>query len=397
MDNNSNHPPVRGGFRGRGPYRGFDMRGRGRGRGMGRGGPMGGRGMPPMMRGRGFMRGPRGMGLGPRGMGPPRSSRGMGRSQGPGGPPGTNDEDAAPRCLTTVSTFAGSNNTAAPEDGSPIQTTTSAGSARGGFPRGRFMRGRGSFGGPGAPNNTTIPGTGPDPKPFNRSDGGKPRGYMGRGGFRGGFSRPMRGSNLLTPQGNGNVAPVPSLKRNGPGGMPGPKRGRFDSGPPARGFAPKPNYAQSNPSHMNQYSQPQAAPNHQGYSVHDGNHQQGMDPYAQSYQQAPPQNYSNNGYAQTGYTDPNVQSTGYAQTTGYEQHYPDYNNSNTYGTQDNRYQYNNTQDYQSGGYGTTTDGYNAAPQDPYQQSSYDDRTYNTSYDTTAYNQGSYQNHATGYY
>lgn len=224
---------------------------------------MGGRGMPPMMRGRGMMRGPRGAGLGPRGMHPPRS-RGLGRPQGTGGPPGTNDDEAAPRCLTTV-LFAGSTNntnttTATPEDGSPIQTTTSSTTPRGSFtPRGRgFFRGRGAYGGPGAPNNTTIPGTGPDPKPFNRTDG-KPRGYMGRGrGFGSGFSRPMN-RNLLSPgQGNGNIAPVPSLKRNGPGGLPGPKRGRYDSGPPTRGFAPKPNYAQSNPTHMNhQYTQPQ--------------------------------------------------------------------------------------------------------------------------------------------
>uniref|UniRef100_A0A1B0CNL3 Uncharacterized protein n=2 Tax=Lutzomyia longipalpis TaxID=7200 RepID=A0A1B0CNL3_LUTLO len=354
----------------------------GRGRGFGRGGPMGGRGMPPMMRGRGMMRSPRGFGM--RGFAP-RAPRGLGR----GGPPANSHGGPPPSTTPTSSAPA-----ATPEDGAPITTTTSSSAPRGSF-RGRgFFRGRGSFGGPGAPNNTTIPGTGPDPKPFRGNDRGS-GGFRGRGRGFGGFSRPFN-RNLLTPgQDNGNIAPVPSLKRNGPGGLPGPKRGRYDSGPPTRGFAPKPNYVQSNPSHMNhQYNQPQAAPNHSGY-VQDGSHQQSMDPYAQSYQQAPQQSYTNNGYSQTGYTDPNAQTTTYPQTSGYEQQYQDYSSATTYGTQDTRYQYNNTQSYQSG-YGTTTDTYNTAPQDPYQQSSYDESTYSTGYDANAYSQGSYQN-TTGYY
>uniref|UniRef100_A0A1B0CNL2 Putative collagen alpha-1iii chain isoform x2 n=1 Tax=Lutzomyia longipalpis TaxID=7200 RepID=A0A1B0CNL2_LUTLO len=354
MENSGSHPPMRGGgFRGRGPYRGFDPRGRGRGRGFGRGGPMGGRGMPPMMRGRGMMRSPRGFGM--RGFAP-RAPRGLGR----GPPPSTTPTSSAPA--------------ATPEDGAPITTTTSSSAPRGSF-RGRgFFRGRGSFGGPGAPNNTTIPGTGPDPKPFRGNDRGS-GGFRGRGRGFGGFSRPFN-RNLLTPgQDNGNIAPVPSLKRNGPGGLPGPKRGHYDSGPQRGDSLPNPT-------------------THSGY-VQDGSHQQSMDPYAQSYQQAPQQSYTNNGYSQTGYTDPNAQTTTYPQTSGYEQQYQDYSSATTYGTQDTRYQYNNTQSYQSG-YGTTTDTYNTAPQDPYQQSSYDESTYSTGYDANAYSQGSYQN-TTGYY
>lgn len=265
---------------------------------MSRGGPMGGRGgfHPGMRGGRGILRGipPRGMGGfnyrggPPRGGGPPmrgrppmysnqgsyQSSQSQVSSQSSSQPPPPAD-GSPPTAASTASTQSSTK----PVASSTISTSQSTVSANGGTsngpssgtstnafsqsPRGG-LRGRGSMGGynsrgrGGYSSNINVSGSmemsGPPPQKSYR--GGPPR---GRGGYQG-MSRPPP---VIQP-GMTQGAPVPSLKRGPPIGLPGPKRGRYDQGPTTRPYAPKyTSYSQQQvpthpPQHSSYHSQPAA-------------------------------------------------------------------------------------------------------------------------------------------
>uniref|UniRef100_A0A1I8QF16 Uncharacterized protein n=1 Tax=Stomoxys calcitrans TaxID=35570 RepID=A0A1I8QF16_STOCA len=212
--------------------------------------------------------------------------------------------------------------------------------------------------------------------------GGPPR---GRGSYQGtGMTRPpMHQHQHPSPHvPNTQVAPV-SLKRGAPGGPPGPKRGRYETGPYSQ-RAPAPKYHQ--PPHMTQQTssygvthQPAPPPpqSHHGYPPHVP--AQTMDPYAQSYA-APQTQTAYNGYGQTAtyaHTAPAHSTTHQANTayTGSEYDQSQYQGySSTYAQQDTRYQ-TYGQDYTQQ-YGAPAVDYNTSQADYSQHAqTYDERAY----------------------
>lgn len=226
---------------------------------MGRGGyPMRG-GPPMMMRGRMPRGPPRGMGGPPRGMYPPRgfmrggpSSGGRGGYRGPpppcppdslnNGPPSSNDGP--------------SNNDNTPQ---PIPT-----GGRGTMLRGRGMPGRGrggmappgtspSMGGGGGGGGSVGGGLNNKPIP-PRTDGKPVRGFTrGSSSYQG----PNRQITTQPPPAGTTTqgVPIQSMKRGAIGGPPGPKRGRYESGPPNRQIPPHhSSITQHPPPHVNSYN-----------------------------------------------------------------------------------------------------------------------------------------------
>lgn len=224
---------------------------------MGRGGyPMRG-GPPMMMRGRMPRGPPRGMGGPPRGMYPPRGfmrggpSGGRGGYRGPpppcppdslnNGPPSNNDGP--------------SNNDNSPQ---PIPT-----GGRGTMLRGRGMPGRGRGGmappgtspsmGSGLGSGGSVGGLNNKPIP-PRTDGKPVRGFTrGSSSYQG----PNRQITTQPPPAGTTTqgAPIQSMKRGAIGGPPGPKRGRYESGPPNRQIPPHhSSVTQHPPPHVNAYN-----------------------------------------------------------------------------------------------------------------------------------------------
>lgn len=256
-----------------------------------RGGPMGMRGgFHPGMRGRGILRGipPRGMGFHHRG-GPPRG--GGGPPNGRGRPPMYNNQgyhhqgypppnhnsvppqqSQPPAQTDSISTTPTTSSAAITSTAATVSQTTSTTSpptngVSSGTPQSVSTTGihpsRGTIRGRGAPGmsrggrggytpNINVSGndmssSGPlPPKPYR---GGPPR---GRGGYNPGLPRPPP---VIQP-GMTQGAPVPALKRGPPMGIPGPKRGRYEQGPPSRPYAPKyPSYSQQQvPTHPPQHN-----------------------------------------------------------------------------------------------------------------------------------------------
>lgn len=169
------------------------------------------------------------------------------------------------------------------------------------------------------------------------------RGGMGRG--RGGYNSmqgpPRQQFDTRQPSNTTTVTPI---KRGGMhNGPPGPKRGRFEQGPPSRqGMAPKPHYMNPPPSqippHANSYNNVQ--PQMHGASYQDPNqHSQYMDQYSHSggynAPMPPPQQssyMSNNGY-QNSYGSGAASQMSYSQST-------EYDHTASGGYQDYKYVYN---------------------------------------------------------
>lgn len=221
-------------------------------------GGRGGLGGPPMMRGRGMPRGPmRGMGGPPRGMGPPRGGmmpRGGPPTRGgrPPGPPPQNGLAVVPQ------TADGSSAPTNGGQGSP--TSRGMVRLRGGITRG----GRGGS----VVNGSSSVSSGnhvPPPGTVNEKSITPNTGYIrghytrGRGTYQS-VSRQITGSSQPPSSGSSSQGmPVQPIKRGVLGGPPGPKRGRYDSGPQNRQIplhhGPSSNQIQQHaPAHVSSYS-----------------------------------------------------------------------------------------------------------------------------------------------
>jgi hypothetical protein len=191
-----------------------------------------------------------------------------------------------------------------------------------------------------APNNVVVSQSQPPMQnqnpghPGMQGSRGGPRGrgmMAGRGGMgrgRGGYNSmqgpPRQQFDTRQPSNTTTVTPI---KRGGMyNGPPGPKRGRFEQGPPSRqGMPPKPHYMNPPPSqipHANSYGNVQPPMHNAGYQ--DPNqHSQFVDQYSHSGYSAPmpaPQQSSympNNGY-QNSYGNGAASQMGYSQTTEYD-------------------------------------------------------------------------------
>ena len=137
-----------------------------------------------------------------------------------------------------------------------------------------------------------------------------------------------------------NPSAVPPINKRGGipgvGGPPGPKRGRYDAGPPTRALPPKampPHHGAAAP--VPSYSAPpQPMANHGGYSdpnahapqmEHQYTHTPAANTGGYGNTAAPQAGYASNGYSQSSYGNTTMASTGYPSTgTEYDTTHYDY-------------------------------------------------------------------------